>query len=164
MELIYLDELKKVVADFVEQFGCKSEMNTDFAYYPNEQIITWSIFMTEKSDRYFQKYVNKAFPDIEADSFLWSLLHEIGHHMTYNEWTEEKLDLLKATKADAELKAKKPETEKLGYYLYFTAEDEWHATTWAAEYMRENSEEVKNFWLKFVEVYNNFLLINKIDF
>lgn len=163
MELIYLDELKKVVADFIEPFGCKSEMNTDFAYYPNEQIVTWSIFMAEKSDKYFQDYVNTFFPNIEADSFLWSLLHEVGHHMTYNEWTKDQLKLFEERKVEAE-KTANNEHESYGYYLYFSTEDEWLATRWAAEYMENNSEKVEKFWLKFVEVYNTFLLINKIDF
>lgn len=166
-DLKHIDELKAVVDEFVEgRFGIKTEIDTDFAYYPHEEIVTWSFFMTEKSDKYFQQFVEMEFPNVTADIFLWSLLHEVGHHMTFNEWNDAQFDFNEEVKeAAAKVLEKENPTEaedKYAHFLYFSTPDERRATEWAAHYMETHSEGVEKFWLKFVEEFNKFLTLNKV--
>lgn len=166
--LKHIDELKKVVDDFVEErFNIKTEIDTDFAYYPHEKVVTWSFFMAEKSDKYFQQFVALEFPDITADIFLWSLLHEIGHHMTYDEWSDAEFNFNEEIKdAASKILEKENPTEaedKYAHFLYFSAPDEWRATEWAANYMETHSHSVEKFWLKFTEEFNKFLTLNQVE-
>lgn len=167
MELKYIDELNCLVEKFVKPFGCKAEVDTDFAYYPEERVVTWSPFIMDKADRYFNEYVTEHYPNIEADIFLWSLLHEIGHHMTYNFWTPETLTLAEQMKDWASKQLNKEgvteDQERLCYLMYFSAHDEERATEWAAEYMETHSERVEKFWRDFVEAYDVFLSFNKVE-
>lgn len=167
MKLKYIEELNNLVEKFIKYFGCKAEIDTDFAYYPEEKVVTWSPFIMDKADRYFNEFVNEFFPNIEADIFLWSLLHEVGHHMTYEFWSAENLEQSKKVKDLAaerlERKGINPKAEKLCYFMYFSADDEMRATGWAAEYMETHPERVAKFWHDFVDAYNTFLSLNKIE-
>ena len=167
MELKHIDELNSLVEKFVKPFGCKAEMNTDFAYYPMEEVVTWSIFMTESSDKYFNEFVQKEYPEVTADIFLWSLLHEVGHHMTYHEWSNKEQDFCDEIKETASELVNREgidlRTERYSYFLYFSAPDERRATEWAKHYMETHSERVEKFWLKFVDEFNNFLSLNKVE-
>ena len=83
MELKYDKELNNIIKKFVKPFGCKVKMDTDFAYYPEQKLLTWSPFVMNKSDRYFNKYVQENYPDIEADIFLWKAanLFQLLHYI-----------------------------------------------------------------------------------
>ena len=166
MELKHIEKLNSIIEDFVKPFNCKVEVDTDFAYYPNEKIVTWSPFIMDKADRYFNEYVKENYSNIKADIFLWSLLHEVGHHMTYNMWSDELIKKFNETKLYAEELLKKEDLtaqqEKISYFVYFSTSDEDCATKWAAEYMEIYSERVEKFWNKFLEEYKNFLSLNKI--
>lgn len=166
MELKYIKELNNLINDFIRPCGCKAEVDTDFTYYPNEKVVTWSPFMMDKADRYFNEYVKSQYTDIEADIFLWSLLHEVGHHMTYNTWSDELLEEFEKTKdyAASILKEKNltARREKVSYFMYFSTRDEECATQWAAEYMESNPERVLAFWNKFIEEYEVFLSLNNV--
>ena len=166
--LEHLEELKAVVDEFVvKRFGLNTEVDTDFAYYPDFGFVTWSFFMTEKSDKYFQQFVKQEFPNINADIFLWSLFHEIGHHMTYKEWSEKEQEFSNEVKSAASKVLDKEEVgeaeERYSYFLYFSAPDERRATEWAAHYMETHAESVEKFWRKFVDEFNQFLSLNKVE-
>ena len=166
MELKYIEELNSIVDKLVRQFGCTAEVDTDFAYYHDDKVITWSPFIMEKADRYFHEYVDEEYPYIEADVFLWSIFHEIGHHMTYNKFTAERLvecrkekDLLAEALEEADTGGS---LERLCYRKYFTVDDEFMATAWAADYMESNADIVAEFWLNFVDEFDKFLSYNSV--
>lgn len=167
MELKYIDELNSLIEKFVKPFGCKVEIDTDFAYYPEEKVITWSPFVMDKADRFFQGYVRKNYSDIEADIFLWSLLHEVGHHLTYEFWSNAEIERFGKIKDWIEDYFKENKItdiqERLLYEMYFSVNDEARATGWAAEYMETYSERVEKFWRDFVDAYEVFLSLNKIE-
>ena len=161
-----INKLEAIVNDFIDSFGCSGEIGLDFAYYPNTEEIVWSIVSCSTSDALFQEFVNDNYPNIQADTFLWSLLHEIGHHMTYLEWTNDELrssieikDFAQAMLAESE----SYETERISHFIYFSAPDEKRATEWAASYMLRYEEEILSFWHNFVEAYNEFLTLNQIE-
>lgn len=166
MELKYDKELNNIIKKFVKPFGCKVKMDTDFAYYPEQKLLTWSPFVMNKADRYFNEYVQDNYPDIEADIFLWSLLHEVGHHMTYNIWSDDEFENAEKIKfwAETQLQEKlvTPTQERLCYLMYFSTCDEEQATKWAADYMDSHFERVEKFWKEFVDAYDIFLSENAI--
>lgn len=167
MELKYIEELNSLINDFIRPCGCKAEVDTDFAYYPNEKVVTWSPFMMDKADKYFSEFVTTKYAHITADIFLWSLLHEVGHHVTYNKWQKNELENFTHTKELLENYINKfdisEEEEKDLYIGYFKLGDELCATEWAAQYMENYAGKIKKFWKKFIKVFNKFLVLNNIE-
>lgn len=135
VKILGLEKLNKTLNTFAEQFECTVAPDTDFFCYLAENKITYALAVSEKSNRAFMSRVRRLYPDIKADVFLWSFLHEIGHietadDLTDNEWQEV-------------LAAKNCE---LSHEEYFELLDEYLATDWAANYMRKHEKEVAKFW------------------
>ena len=95
-------------------------------------------------------------PEVEADVFLWSLLHEVGHHETYDEISDEENDYCDDTK-------KKIEEGELPNELYYDMIDERLATEWAVEYANTHKEELKAFWEKLQPAIMDFYRLNKVE-
>ena len=90
------------------------------------------------------KDVEDEFNDVHADIFLWSLLHEVGHHETWDDLTNEEMSLSQEMKyAISECENLRPNDRDK---IYFYIPDEYLATEWAAQYMRDNVQEVTKFW------------------
>jgi len=166
MKLKGIHRVNKVINKFIKPFGCKAKIDLDFSYYHDKKIITWSPMVLEKADKYFIKFVNDKYENINADVFLWSLLHEVGHHMTHDKWSDEDLKNFMTEKEHIENYINDDlsvgEEEHI-YELYFNVKDEQCATEWAAQYMIENQNEVFNFWNDFIKVFNKFIKLNDIN-
>ena len=74
-----IEKVNNVINRFVGKFGLEAGMGLDFGYYPISKVISYSVVIDEQADRTFVDFVGKRFPNIKADLFLWSLLHEVGH-------------------------------------------------------------------------------------
>ena len=149
MELKGLDRLERVVNEYLDLFDCQGRMELDFAYYYESETVAWSIFMADTSDRCFNRFVNERYPHIEADIFLWSLLHEVGHHCTHHLISNRDYEISEVLKEVAEERLASGEI------------DEYQS--WAADYMLHNAEEVAAFWQRFCEAYDNFLRENNVE-
>ena len=164
MELKGLDRLERVVNEYLDLFDCQGRMELDFAYYYESETVAWSIFMADTSDRCFNRFVNERYPHIEADIFLWSLLHEVGHHCTHHLISNRDYEISEVLKEVAEERLASGEIDEYQCYVYyFTAPEELEATSWAADYMLHNAEEVAAFWQRFCEAYDNFLRENNVE-
>lgn len=167
MGLIKVEELNRVVNGFTEKFGLRAELGEDFAYYPESEVVTYSLLINERADRTFSTFLRKNFPDIEADLFLWSLLHEVGHHMTIDQWEENEQDEFDERKDRLsllyreEVDGSEEEIDNL-FYDYYKTPDEFEATSWAADYMRENPEEVEKFNCEMKDMLMHFFFLNDI--
>ena len=88
-----MSTLEKRVNKFVKPFGVRrafavKECNGD-CYYPNVKVISFSIF-DDGSSREFADAVNRKYGvDISPFIFVFSLLHEVGHHFTLPQMTAE---------------------------------------------------------------------------
>ena len=139
-----LDRIKDLVNDFLSPFELECEFDTDFGYYPIHNLVSISLVTIDRASKNFLSFVNKEFGDITADIFLWSLLHEIGHHETWDDLTDSELELSAALK-DA-ITDNENVSDNGRDFIYFYIPDEYAATEWAANYMIENSQEIKAFW------------------
>ena len=162
MEVKGLELFNKVVDKFVSKWDCSARVGTEFAYFYLTNEISWSLLVTEDADKYFQSFLNENFPDITADTFIWSLLHEVGHHETIDDWTPEEQEEFDAKKDFIE-ELYKATHDKIISYLQFSLPYAYAATCWAAEYIRENPEEIEALLEELKEVANIFYKLNEVE-
>jgi len=154
-----LSKVEKIVNEFLEPFGLTGVLDTDFYYLYEEDEVHYAFATPERSFLAFLENAEKRFPQVHADIFLWSLLHEIGHSETGDDLTEDEEEYSMKEK-DRIFQGAVPEDEQ--DELYFSLPDEYAATDWAGHYMMEHAEEVKEFWVKFQSAYQRFLTLNKV--
>ena len=92
IELKGIDRLNKVVNDFTAQFGVTAELGPEFQAFCDNNHINFAINYDEEDAEYFIKDAEKRYPEIEADIFIWALLHEIGHCRTEHLWSAEEAE------------------------------------------------------------------------
>ena len=155
-DLVGKKELEKCITDFVAPFGLTAVLDTDFAYYYANDTVTFSIF-------YFGAYedflldAESRFPRINGVSpFIWSLLHEIGHHETWDELTEEEIDESMQIKESIDV------DDHASRMIYYTCPDEYAATDWAGHYIETHREKVEEFWYKVLLALKKFYASNNI--
>ena len=128
--------LTKTINNFLEPFDCEAMMGTDFEYLLDSNIIVYSLITPKSSDDSFSAFAKKEFPNIEADTFLWSFLHELGHRETEDEFEDEEWQEYMKTINSWH------GTDDEYYHLPI----EYAATAWAADFMQTHTEEVETFW------------------
>ena len=150
-KILGLDELNKVLNDFLVDFECTAYADTDFYCVTATNEIAYALVVTESCSKSFMKRVEKLYPDVHADEFLWSFLHEVGHVETVDELTEEE------EKYCMYQKEQHPTNEE-----YYELLDEYLATEWAANYMRKNATDIKDFWKKIQTAILNIYTLNNV--
>ena len=79
-------KLNKALATAFGDFGIdKFAMNGDWAFYPNENKITYSLIENKLEDVWFNEFVKKRFGYKVKNTFMITVLHEIGHKMTLDD-------------------------------------------------------------------------------
>lgn len=104
----------------------------------------------ERTDKFFMNFVKELNPNCNYDNcFLLSLLHEIGHIMTWDEDDSDEKDViygLLRTQFDAE----EIDDRRLQEYdnLYFRIPLELNATQWGIDFAMANPDIMKKYdWL-----------------
>ena len=139
------EPITKVLNDFLAPFECEARLGTDFAYYTDDSSITYALLVRDESEEAFQKFVEKLFPNIHAPIFLWSILHELGHHETEDEFEDDEWeDYMALTSMD------------ISNEVYFELDIERAATVWAGEYIQSHVDEVAELWNKLQPAIKNF--------
>jgi hypothetical protein len=153
-------KLNKVVTAQLENFGIeKAKLSDTYSYcYPN--VITYKL--TEAmEDAIFNQFVFERFGYEVKNTFVFSLLHEVGHHKANDNIIDDILDFCLQEKERIEEAIQTidnyDEIKKLEYQ-YFTLPDEIMATQWAVNFARNNAlecdvmwENIKTALLKFYE-------------
>ena len=147
-----LQNITHLLNIFLEPFECTANLDTDFAYYSASNLITYTFVVADKHEKTFTDFTRTLFPQIEANIFLWSFLHELGHHETEddfedNEW-EEYLNKIDFIKND---------------YEYYNLPIEYAATYWAGKYMINHKDEIKNLWDQLMPLIQSFYKEMEID-
>lgn len=155
MKIKGLKQIEKHVYKFTAQFGCSSSLGTDFCYYPLRRHIEYALFIKEDADKYFLESVERLNPNVTMDIFLWSLLHEIGHHETDNLITDDDENIIADTKRLIEAK-------RIDCREYYNCKDERYATLWAVTYANHHVEELSDFWNTMQKLIFKFYKKNKI--
>lgn len=152
--MVGLEEITNILNKYLEKFELTAKADTDFAYYPDDNLITYALVVSERMNEMFMKAVNSISKDIKADIFLLSLMHEIGHHETWDLLEDEEIEESEIIKECAAVDDSVNEA-------YYFAPDEYAATSWGVNYILEHQAEVASLWeelqpaiLKFYEINN----------
>ena len=140
-----LQKITNILNDFLAPFDCNAEAGSDFAYYMASNMITYSFTVSYEHEETFMHFTHELFPDINADIFLWSFLHELGHHETENDFEDEEwdeyLNICNIIEDD---------------YEYYHLPIEYAATYWAGKYITNHESEIKALWDQLVPAFQNF--------
>ena len=152
-------ELNKYVK---ETFGVTCRFGKEFQALPTDKIVDYAILIPVWMQDTFFADVHDRFPDIEVTDFTWLLFHEIGHCMTDDMWTQEDENYFKKQR---KLLNKEPLANdvELKNEIYHTMPDEYFATRWAANYIREHEDEIYEFEEMWYEVFSDFITKNEIE-
>ncbi len=138
-----IKQITTVLNDYLKPFGLVAEMDYEFAYYWESDLITFSLLDIPEASNLFLLDAESRFPQIKAPFFIWALHHEIGHNCTYDDLSEEDIAESYAIKNKI-LKAKKhSDDDKM---LYYTCPDEYAATEWAGNYIMTHQERIAKMW------------------
>lgn len=133
------DTLEKNITNFVRQFGIKRAFNAkEFAYYYGGGYLSFTC-QRYSDDINLIKHIENTYDveDLEPWFFIFSILHEVGHHMTLDSLTEEDLineKLLRQIVTDDN--------------AYFNLPAEDLANRWAINYLINNTEKCWKFQRK----------------
>ena len=135
VKLIDYNKINSILNNFLEPFDCEAEPDSDFAYYGAHNLITYSLTVVDSCSDSFLLFAKKLFPNIHADIFLWSFLHELGHHETEDDFDEEdwknyRYDAVRTTSNEE----------------YYNLPIEYAATVWAGEYIESHEKEIASLW------------------
>lgn len=140
-------KLNKVVTAQLSDFGLKAKLSDTYSYcYPS--VITYKLTETME-DELFTKFVFERFGYKIENSFIFSLLHEVGHHMANDNIVDDIYDFCQQEKErieEAIQTADAYDVVKELEYQYFTLPDEIMATQWAVNYARNNALECEVMW------------------
>lgn len=170
MKLKGTKKIKRIIKNFLAENGFgnfKIILDTDFAYihsYDTEEephAICFSLVVPE-SNGFVENLYRRYKPQFVCDIALISLFHEIGHHETWDFFTEEEHDFFHRQKELIEKELSIDENAEMRD-LYFGVADEDAATFWAIKYITENAEKVAIFWNDLVAAIQEFYVKNGVD-
>lgn len=144
MKLKGKKKLRSVVAEVVKEFGLEGAIfdEREWEYDRLTDKIKFTPFK-DWTDKVFNEFVEIEFGLVNPDFFIISLLHEIGHYMTDDQfdtlddlyfWGEKTDNLEKLNRATTE------EEKKALEFVYFRLGDEYAATEWAVDFYKEHPQ------------------------
>ena len=140
-----IKKIDKIINNFTRQFGVIARFDTEFEAFCDDMTVGYTLLGSPTGTGDFIADATKRYPDVTADIFLWALMHEIGHCMTENMWTEEEREYFWDQK-DVIMSAEIGIEEMNAWY--HACPDEFFATKWAGDYMRNHPKKVGKFWKK----------------
>lgn len=161
-----IESIDAVLNDFAKDFGVTVRFGADFAYWYEKDEIEYTLIVPEDASIYFMDNFNKLAPDLKCDQFLASFLHEVGHIETMHlvDDTEELYCQECKERISRQFTDSITEEENEALHLeYFNLPDEYEATMWAINYMRENVDKVAAFWEKAQAAILEFYILNEVE-
>ena len=148
MELKGIRKVEKIIHDFTtKNFGVTARLDTEFeAFCDNgRKLIGYTFLTDEGGEGELIADAIQRYPNLNADIFLWGLMHEVGHCMTEQMWTPEEREYFNNQKKIIE----DEEVEfEIANVCYHCCPDEFFATRWAGDYMMAHPRKMKKFWNK----------------
>ena len=151
--------LERKLNKIFKVFGVSVSMDDEFAY--KDGYVFFTPFETP-AEEYHREWILKKFDFslTEDDYFLFAILHEIGHHYTLYDLSQEELDDEAIYRQILGLSDKSAEELNL---LYFNLPAELLATKWAIDFIDENMEWCKKTQKKIYEAMRHFVKANRWD-
>lgn len=164
-----VEKIDNILNDFLKEFECEASLDTDFAYYHNKNLITYSLVCGNAFDELFSNVINLLCPYVRCDLFIWSLLHEVGHNQTLDDISDEDYRYCQDEKERIQNELShvtRAENEKLYNRIaneYFFLPDEIAATMWAVDYVTKNTTKIKTLWQKLQVAIMEFYRVNNVE-
>lgn len=160
MRIKGIKKLNAHMNKFLSPFGLKCTFGGDFAYWTESDLIQYTIFLHQDSDIYFSDFIKKEFNFSVSDIFLVSLLHEVGHYYTIDDFEED--ELLNDELIKDELSNDQQITEEERNFKYFSLPVEYAATEWAINFLKDNPS-IYHQWGIMLEHFRHFYKKNNIS-
>ena len=141
-----LNAIHFFMAEFLLNFGLTPKLDDYFYYNSDTGEVGYELDFagysarTQKENHNLIKSIQRQSPKIKLNLFVWQILHEIGHHFTLRNFTQE--ELIAVTKKVRRLEHNHASNP------YYKLPHEVAATAWAVEYANTHQEEIKDFWKK----------------
>jgi hypothetical protein len=161
-------KLNNAVSAILAPFGISKARYDDengYTYYPTNHKVTFKILEENIGDELFIDFIKDTFDFTVPNSFIISLLHEVGHHYTLDLIDDETYNYCYDEKQRISEELSKAETYediKALFYQYFMLPDELEATTWAVDYAESHPRKIKIMWNKVRETIYEFCENNDI--
>ena len=161
-----LRKLNKTISAEVAPFGIVKAFYdpTGYTYYPETEDIGYQITEGEQ-DEFLNDFIYDRFGYKVKNSFIISLLHEIGHHKNNDDVEGDVYDFCLSEKdrisTELAYAKNKKERRKLNYQ-YFNLPDEIMATAWAVNYAKKHPKKVKKMWENCEKALHDFYRINNV--
>ena len=138
-----------LIRDFIKTIDEYIEVENDnrFCVDIQEEIIYIPHELNEEEDRIWSQFLKQEF-NVDFNPYLMSVLHEIGHIMTYTEDLNEERNVIYFL---LQMKYEEDNFEEFNRE-YFNIPMEYHATEWAINYYRSHEVECNNIICKLSEV------------
>ena len=142
-----LKRVNRIINEFLNQFGLTARLESDFYYWRNDFHIGYALTTVDAADKYFLPFCNHIDNRVKADAFLIGLMHEVRHHFTRFNFSEDVWDQNDEVKEHLSIALSKcPDKAAKWNNIYFNLETEKAATAWGLNYIATHSEEIAEFW------------------
>lgn len=131
-------KMTKMINEFCAPFGVTARKGKEWLAYAEDL----EIHFPKKKKKYnapgFMACMRALYPDVNTSEFIWSILHEVGHCMTYWQFTPQKWEAM--CKQGEEIR---------DIFEYCQLPHEKSANDWAADYIRNHPKRVKKWEKRF---------------
>lgn len=141
--------LNKAISAQLSVFGInKAVLDNEYSYIFDSETVTYKITENENEDAWFVEFIKERFGYNIKYPFVLSLLHEVGHHKTYDDLGEMITDFCENEKARIamDMEEANAEQSKVLEWQYFNLPDEIMATQWAVNYAKAHPRKVAKMW------------------
>lgn len=167
MELKGVEKLDNFITSFVKKLGydINCTLDTDFFYYPVSKRIGYSLFTMELADKGFKEYIKINYPNLPTCSiFTFSILHELGHFLTYDLLSEIEICLCLDEKERLNNREITTEEDTIQKQIdYCSIYDEMIATKTATAILINSYDIVADFDNHFIEKVSEFYAENEVE-
>lgn len=150
-KIVGIEKIDELINGFVEKFGCTASLGEEFCYWHDDETIDYSLVISVPSDEAWKEYVKEKFNFCITNIFMFSLLHEVGHHFTMDNFSklQQNKEQVAVAKIESDLKdSDSEELDKEMYIKYFDLPMEKSATKWAVKYYRTHRQAINRFYRK----------------
>jgi hypothetical protein len=162
-ELKGISRIENILNEFLAPFECTAKLGNEFTYCSVDNIIEFTLVFPTQDDKDFLEFAHQLRPQVKADVFLISLMHELGHAETMDEWEDSEYFSMRDEKdiiSDSVTQFVISRSE--ANFQYFNIPDEKRATEWGLDYMINHSQEISSLWHNLQPAILDFYRINNI--
>jgi len=142
-----LKRVDRIVNEFLDQFGLTAKLESEFTYWQDDFHIGYALVVVDAADKYFLPFCEHIDNRVKADAFLISLMHEVAHHFTQFNFSDDEWERTDEIKEHISIQlTKNPNKAAKWNNIYFNLSVEKAATEWALNYMVVHSDEIAAFW------------------